>query len=73
MATPIEFLNFLQPTIAMFYMAVSSVSAGAEYLCQIVKLHPLKEILQADLVLVGDAAHPANNSSVVTLHAMQAG
>ena len=34
-----EFLDFLQPTISTFYMAVQSESAGVEYLCQIVKLH----------------------------------
>ena len=45
-------------TIAMLYMAVSSESAGVEYLCQIVNLHPLQEISAADLVLGGDSAHP---------------
>ena len=58
----IEFLDFLQPTIATFYMAVPSESTGAEYLCQIIKLHPLHEILRADLVLGGDAVHQSNHS-----------
>ena len=69
----IEFLDFLQPTIDMFFMVMPSESVGVEYLCQIIKLHPLQEILRADLVLGGDAAHPANHSSVVMLQVMQVG
>ena len=69
----IEFLDCLQPTIATSYMAVTFESVGAEYLCQIVKLHHSKEILQADLVIGGDTAHPANHSSVVALQAVQVG
>ena len=56
----------------MFYMAVPSESAGAQYLCQITKLYPLQEILRADLVL-RDTAHPANHRSVIALQAMQVG
>ena len=57
-----EFLDFLSPTIAMFYMTVPSESAVADYLYQIVKLHPLQEKLRADLVpLDDDAAHPAHH------------
>ena len=67
----IESLDFLQSTIATFYMAVPSVLAGAEYLYKIVKLHPLLEILRADLILDGNTAHPANFSSVIALQAMQ--
>ena len=59
----IEFVDFLQPTITTFDMAVPSVLAGVQYLCQIVKLLPLKEMLQGDLILGGDSAHPANHSS----------
>ena len=55
----------------MFYMAVPSESACAEILCQIFKLHPLQEVLRADLVLGDDAAHPLNHSLVITLQAMQ--
>ena len=69
----IEFLDFLQPTFASFYMTMSSESAGVEYLCQIVKLHPIQKILRAEFVLVDDSAHPANHSSVVTLQAVQVG
>ena len=50
-----------------FYMAVPSQSAGDEYLCQITKLHPLQEILWADLVLGCDTAHPSNHNSVIAL------
>ena len=67
----IEFLDFLQPTITTFYMVLPSESAGADYLCQIVKLHPLPEIPRVDLVLGGDATHPAFHSSVVTWQTMQ--
>ena len=69
----IEFLDFLQPTIATFYMVMPSKSAGAEYLCQIVKLHPLQKILQADLVIGVEFAHTVNHSSVIMLQAMQNG
>ena len=55
----------------MFYMAVPSELADVEYLCQIAKLHPLQEILQADLVLGVDAAHPAYHNSVIVLQVMQ--
>ena len=71
MSCEIEFLDFLQPTIAMFYMAVPSELGSAEYLCRIIKLHPLQEILLADLDLGGDIVHSANHSSFVTLQAMQ--
>ena len=36
-----------------------------------IKLHPLQKILHADLVLGGDATHPAAHSSVIVLQAMQ--
>ena len=65
----IDSLNFLQTTIATsyMYMAVPSESVSVVCLCQIVKLHHLQEILQADLVLGGDTIHSANHSLVVTL------
>ena len=59
----IEFLDFLQTTITMFYMSIPSESVGAEYLWQTVMLHPLQEILQADYYVTG----------VITLQAMQVG
>ena len=46
-----DWVSGLSSIIATFYMAVRPQSAGAECLCQIVKLHPLQEILWADLVL----------------------
>ena len=52
-------------------MAVPSESAGVEYPCQIINLHPLHDILRADLVLGGDSAHPVNLNLVVMLQAMQ--
>ena len=68
----IELLDFLQPTIATFYMAAPSELAGVEYLCEMVKLNPLQDILLADLVLGAiDTAHPVDRSSVVVLQAMQ--
>ena len=68
----IELLDFLQPTIATFYMAVPSELAGVEYLCEMVKLNPLQDILLADLVLGAiDTAHPVDRSSVVVLQVMQ--
>ena len=39
--------------------------------CQIVKLHPLQEILWADLVLGCDTAHPVDYGSVIVLQANQ--
>ena len=47
----IEFLDFPQPTITSFDMAMPSDSTGAEYLVEIVKLQPLQEILRFDLVV----------------------
>ena len=44
---------------------------GCRVLCQIVKLHRLWEILQADLVLGGDIAHPVDHSLVIVLQVMQ--
>ena len=67
----IEFLDFLQPTITTFYIVVPSEPAGAEYLCQIIKLRPIQEIFRADIVLGGDAAHLADHSSVIVLQSMQ--
>ena len=67
----IEFPDFPWPTIATLYMAVPSDSVGTEYLCQIVKLHSLQEILWTDLVLGGDSTHPVHHSSVIALQAMQ--
>ena len=61
----IEFLDFLMPTIATFYMAVPPELVSAEYLCQIVKVRPLQKILWADLVLAGDTAHPVTPSDKV--------
>ena len=52
-------------------MDMPSESAGGEYLLHIVKLHPLQEILGADLVLGGDTTHPVNHSPVITLLTMQ--
>ena len=59
------------PVGLTFCMAVPSESVGPEYLCQIFKLHPLQEIMWADLVLGGDTAHPVNRSSITALQAMQ--
>ena len=47
-----------------------SESASAEYLCQIVKLHPLQEILRTELVLGDDTVHPANHNWVIALQPM---
>ena len=69
----IEFLGFIQPTIATYHTPVPSESAGAKYLCQIIKQHPLQGVLHADMVLGGDTAQPANYSSVTALQAMQVG
>ena len=44
-------------------------SESMEYLCKIIELHPLQEVVQADLVLGGDAAHPANHSPVIMVQA----
>ena len=52
-------------------MAVPAEWVGAEYPCQIVKLHSVQENLRADLVLGGDIVHPGDHSSVITLQAMQ--
>ena len=49
----LSFWTFFSPSIATIYMAVPSELAGADYLCQIVKLHPLQEIFRVDLVLGG--------------------
>ena len=46
---------------------------GCRVPLQIIKLHPLQEILRANLVLGGDAAHPVNHSTVVTLQVLQVG
>ena len=64
----IEFLDFIQAIIAEFYMVVPSESECTEFLCQVIKLHPLHEILWADLVFGGDSAHPVDHSSVIALH-----
>ena len=66
----IEFLDFLQPIIATFCLAMTSKSVGAEYLRQIVKLHAL-QILWSDSVHGGDTTHPADHSSVIILQATQ--
>ena len=63
----IEFLYFLQLTIAKFHMAMPFDSTGAEYLCQIIKLHPFQEILRADLVFGGNTSHPVDYSLVTAL------
>ena len=66
----IDFLYILQPLIiASFYRALPSESARVEYLCQIVKLHPIWEIFRVDLVHSGDTTHLADHSSVITLQA----
>ena len=52
-------------------MAMLYELAGAEYLCQMTKLHLLQGVLQADLVLDVDPANPADQSRVVTLQTMQ--
>ena len=46
---------------------MQSESMRAEYLCQIVKLHPLHEILHIELDFGGDTAYLANHSSVIAL------
>ena len=50
-------------------MAVPSELVGVEYLCQMIKLHPLQEILWAYLVLGGNSAHHANHSLLNLPHA----
>ena len=66
----IQFLDFLQPSVTTFDTAMPSELMGAEYLLQIVNLHPLQEILWADLVLGGDTAHPANHRPVIVPQVM---
>ena len=66
-----EFLGFLYPSIATFYMATPSETAGAEYLYQIARLYPLQEILPGELVLGGDTAHPVDQCSIIALQAME--
>ena len=66
-----EFLDFFQSTIVTFYKAVPSESVGVEYPYQIVKLHPLQEILLADLVFGGDPTHLVNQSWVITFQVIR--
>ena len=53
----ITFLEFLQPAITTFHMAMPFESIGAEYLLQIIKLHSIWEILRDDPVLSHDAGN----------------
>ena len=64
-------LTFNFHYVYTFNMDMSSESAGGEYLLQIIKLHPLQEILRAHMVLGCDTAHPVNHSSVIAFQAMQ--
>ena len=52
--------------ITTLEMSMSSESTGVGYSLQIVKLHPIQEILWGDLVLGGDTIHPADHSSDIT-------
>ena len=45
-------------------MAMLYELAGAEYLCQMTKLHLLQGVLQADLVLDVDPANPADQKCI---------
>ena len=66
----IEFLDFFQSTITSFGIGPSE-SMGAEYTLQFVELHPVQEILRADLPKGGGTTHPKDHDPVIALQAMK--